>query len=341
MSMFSRKKSGGFTLIELLVVVSIIALLISILLPSLRKAREQAKVAVCIAGLKGMATGSITYASDDRTEASIPVHEDVLDTAVTDNGRRAIAYYCYGGKSGREIKDAAARFENDPEFWGTSSGRGPARRPLNNFLFKDGFTDYTFKPGPDFTNWRSDERLSLDGFRCPSDTGYKGIHYTKWDSSGMSSYDYFGTSFAANCLWIHYVGGSDCQSNSPFWRPLSRIPNPANTIMYTENVGHFAYRAKPQGSADHPCELSEGDDGVIMGWHGREWFFDASFADAHAATIKMQGYENPRLEEYPTGDLDDPDGAYDIWRCVIIRGRGWQKDTLPAPPVWTDIWCPD
>lgn len=56
----------GFTLIELLVVISIIALLIAILLPSLSKAREQAKQAVCSSNMSGFGKGFYLYAGENR-----------------------------------------------------------------------------------------------------------------------------------------------------------------------------------------------------------------------------------------------------------------------------------
>ena len=49
---YTMNKKSGFTLIELLVVISIIALLMAILMPSLQRAREQAKAVACQAKLK-------------------------------------------------------------------------------------------------------------------------------------------------------------------------------------------------------------------------------------------------------------------------------------------------
>ncbi len=54
----------GFTLIELLVVISIIALLVGLLLPSLAAARRAAKTTVCLSNQRQVGTGVLSFAAD-------------------------------------------------------------------------------------------------------------------------------------------------------------------------------------------------------------------------------------------------------------------------------------
>jgi general secretion pathway protein G len=57
-------RRSAFTLVELLVVISIIALLSSILLPSLQKARESARTVACGSNLRQIFQGQTLYAED-------------------------------------------------------------------------------------------------------------------------------------------------------------------------------------------------------------------------------------------------------------------------------------
>lgn len=68
MSRIRKVKSGtdtGFTLIELLVVVAIIAVLASLLMPSLQNAKERGKQALCLSNMKQIHLALMMYADDN------------------------------------------------------------------------------------------------------------------------------------------------------------------------------------------------------------------------------------------------------------------------------------
>src|SRR4051812_34984097 len=62
----ARSERHAFTLVELLVVIGIIAVLISILLPALNRARESARQVQCLSNIRQLATGTVMFAGEHK-----------------------------------------------------------------------------------------------------------------------------------------------------------------------------------------------------------------------------------------------------------------------------------
>ena len=103
-----RSLKKGFTLIELLVVISIVALLISILLPALRKSRDAARDMQCLTQVRQFGMALVQYSHEyngymppyrdtymDKGNCYWPVYlSEFLGKRVENNGRTSKMFLC-------------------------------------------------------------------------------------------------------------------------------------------------------------------------------------------------------------------------------------------------------
>lgn len=108
-------KKKGFTLIELLVVISIIALLLSVLVPSLSKAKQRAQFVLCGSNIKQMVLAEALYTTENDGKFSNGMISLSLPYS---DGNPAINDRSDSGDADCRWHDEKYNNDNRPDLWG-------------------------------------------------------------------------------------------------------------------------------------------------------------------------------------------------------------------------------
>jgi prepilin-type N-terminal cleavage/methylation domain-containing protein/prepilin-type processing-associated H-X9-DG protein len=253
-------RRAAFTLIELLVVISIIALLIALLLPSLAKARKEAVSTVCLSNLRELGQATLEYGDSNRG-AMVPYAWDFpfygttgADAAQYNYGwTRLLAPYLAGARvpylpGTQEYSEprsvlaimtcpSTTNFPVIPNSWGPGSATAAWRQwnadgndPQGGWISSYGFNGWAYG---------ADTRQGLHSYICANLNGYE---------AGQSTDDYFWSKSTINSS-VPLIGDCVWVDGFPLWRDpvpasltgdaMSNMPSTFQTNVGTGMMQEF------------------------------------------------------------------------------------------------------
>lgn len=307
--MIRRRRARAFTLIELLVILSILALVLALLLPSISRARAESVSVKCIYNLKSL--GRAAQSNGLADPAGI-LH------AQSESGRVAwlgLGAWDFGGSDGR-----CGAYSSG---WTASPyNLGVLTRPYN-----------IAAAGPSLST-----ASIFPEYQCPADIGAARIGPTNYvpefpaddltapDPVFESMYSAVGTSYQGDFISFRGVASNDrpvAKRPGAFLLPSSRMQQPDQLLLFYE--ARFAQAMLSTQEAVDAGGAFGGTALDIPGWHGKLGEFNVAAADGSARKVTLLS----------RGSAVDTAAVFDAakfpYRSVMYRGRNndWRYDNLP------------